>query len=88
MKKRHIVWALIFIVVGIVLGPFPIKSKTNGEVLNDNYKYVAIGDEVKGVATFSINSNINPSEVEAAIINNCPGTPGFVIWIFKKLCGA
>lgn len=46
MKKRHIVWALIFIVVGIVLGSFPVKSKTNGEVLNDNYKYVAIGDEV------------------------------------------
>ena len=49
---------------------------------------VAIGDEVKGVATFSINSNINLAEVEAAIVNNCPGTPGFVIWIFKKLCGA
>lgn len=49
---------------------------------------VAIGDEAKGVATFCINSDINPMEVEAAIINNCPGTPGFVIWIFKKLCGA
>lgn len=49
---------------------------------------VAVGDEVKGLATFSIHSNINPAELETAIINNCPNTPGFVIWIFKKLCGA
>ena len=53
---------------------------------------VAIGDQVKGVATFctdtNINPSINPAEVEAAIINNCPKTPGFIIQIFKKLCGA
>ena len=49
---------------------------------------VAIGDEMKGIATFSTSSHINPAELEAAIINNCPNTPGFVIWIFKKLCGA
>ena len=49
---------------------------------------VAIGDEVKGIATFSTSSTISPADVEAAIINNCPSTSRFVIWIFKKLCGA
>lgn len=84
-----------FAIGGSAIGTYAIGGFAKAsQIANGGYAegIVAIGEQVKGVVTFCTDTNINPSinpvEVEVAIQNHCPGTPAFIIWIFKKLCGA
>lgn len=83
-----------FAVGGSAIGTYAIGGFAKAsQIAQGGYAdgVVAIGEQVKGVATFctdtSINPFIDPADVEAAIRTHCPNTPGLIVTIFKKLCG-